>query len=420
MLSYLYSLFQSLFILPFHFFTLNYFIQPQLAPTKPAEMKNIVIIGGSYAGLSTAHQILKQTTKSTSSPVKITLISRDTHLYWNLAAPRAVVSAKEVPDEKIFVPIAEGFKQYPKGMFELVTGSAVGVDATSKVVSVSVAGEGQPGEKTRIEISYDTLVLCTGSDTKVATPFKSRGSTEATKSALHEYQRLIKAAKKILVAGAGPTGVETAGELAFEYGSAKRIILASATPTILPGPNRPPSVPKTAESQLRSLNVDVRLNTKVTTETKLADGTWKLTLSTGEELVVDMYIPTFGVKPNTSFLPAEFLDANGFVRVDQYLRVTGIKDVYAIGDVSNMQGPHAFHVKAQSKYLAKSLLLGVAGKRSAAVPYKASTSDMLAVQIGKKAGTGHAGSMKLPSFMVAYVRKTLFVENGPKTVDGTA
>jgi hypothetical protein len=45
---------------------------------------------------------------------------------------------------------------------------------------------------------------------------------------------------------------------------------------------------------------------------------------------------------------------------------------------------------------------------------------MLAVQIGKKAGTGHAGSMKLPSFMVAYVRKTLFVENGPKTVDGTA
>jgi NADH dehydrogenase FAD-containing subunit len=155
------------------------------------------------------------------------------------------------------------------------------------------------------------------------------------------------------------------------------MLQASATPTILPGPNRPPSVPKTAESQLRSLNVDVRLNTKVTTETKLADGTWKIALSTGEDLVVDMYIPTFGVKPNTSFLPSEFLDGDGFVRVDQYLRVTGTKDVYAIGDVSNMQGPQAFHVKAQSKYLSKSLVLNVLGKRSAVVPYKASTSGEL-------------------------------------------
>jgi NADH dehydrogenase FAD-containing subunit len=90
-----------------------------------------------------------------------------------------------------------------------------------------------------------------------------------------------------------------------------------------------------------------------------------------------MYIPSFGVEPNTSFLPSEFLDVDGFVRVDQYLRVTGTKDVYAIGDVSNVQGPKAFHVKAQSKYLAKSLVLNVLGKRSAVVPYKASTSGEL-------------------------------------------
>ncbi|KAJ0421546.1 putative apoptosis-inducing factor [Aspergillus carlsbadensis] len=382
-------------------------------------MKNIVILGASYAGLSTAHQILKQSTKSASSPVKITLISRDTHLYWNIAAPRAVASAKEVPDEKIFVPIAEGFRRYSQKQFEFVLGSAIGVDGGSKVVTVS-AGEGESSEKETIEISYDVLVICTGSDTKVPTPFKSRGSTEATKAALHRYQQLVKAAKSILVVGAGPTGVETAGELAAEFGSQKKIILASATATVLPGPTRPPSVSKTAEAQLRGLNIDVRLSTKVTTETQLPDGTWTITLSNGENLAVDMYIPTFGVKPNTSFLPAGFLDADGFVMVDEYLRVKGIKDVYAIGDVSDVQGPQAFHIKAQSKYLAKSVVLGATGKGGAVVPYKASGSDMLAVQIGKKAGTGHAGSMKLPSFMVAYVRKTLFVENGPKTVDGTA
>jgi NADH dehydrogenase FAD-containing subunit len=240
MLSFLYSLFQSFFTLPFHLLTLNYFIQPQPTPTTPSKMKNIVIIGGSYAGLSTAHQILKQTSKSASSPAKITLISRDTHLYWNLAAPRAVASAAEVPDEKLFVPVAEGFRQYPKKVFELVLGNAVGVDVASKEVTVvaAVAGEEDGGKK--IHISYDILVLCTGSDTKVATPFKSRGSTEATKAALHEYQRLVRAAKSILVVGAGPTGVETAGELAFEFGSDKKIILVRHSPSS-PGQTSIPS-----------------------------------------------------------------------------------------------------------------------------------------------------------------------------------
>ncbi|PSE44091.1 FAD-dependent oxidoreductase, partial [Acinetobacter baumannii] len=47
-----------------------------------------------------------------------------------------------------------------------------------------------------------------------------------------------------MVVGAGPTGVETAGELAFEYGTSKKIILISGGPTVLE--NRPASVTKTA------------------------------------------------------------------------------------------------------------------------------------------------------------------------------
>ncbi|HEX4189543.1 MAG TPA: FAD-dependent oxidoreductase [Marmoricola sp.] len=40
------------------------------------------------------------------------------------------------------------------------------------------------------------------------------------------------------------------------------------------------------------------------------------------------------VRPNTSWLPPEVLDADGFVTVDDYLRVPGADGVYAIGDVA--------------------------------------------------------------------------------------
>jgi hypothetical protein len=46
---------------------------------------------------------------------------------------------------------------------------------------------------------------------------------------------------------------------------------------------------------------------------------------------------------------------------------------------------------------------------------------MLAVPTGRKTGTGHFGSMKLPSFMVNMVKgKTYFTQKLVATVDGSA
>jgi hypothetical protein len=43
----------------------------------------------------------------------------------------------------------------------------------------------------------------------------------------------------------------------------------------------------------------------------------------------------------------------------------------------------------------------------------------MGLSIGKKAGAGHFGTWKIPSFVIMYARKTLFVENLKKTVDGS-
>ncbi len=46
---------------------------------------------------------------------------------------------------------------------------------------------------------------------------------------------------------------------------------------------------------------------------------------------------------------------------------------------------------------------------------------MLAVPVGRKAGTGHMGNMKLPSFVVNMVKgKALFTEKMPSLINGSA
>jgi len=160
--------------------------------------KNILILGGSYAGVSTAHRILKQSAKA-GLAIKITLVSPNTHLYWNIAATRAIVPG-EITDEKLFSSIATGFKQYTADKFEFVVGTAEGLDVENKTVVVSRDSE-------RSSLNYDILILATGSRPKEESPFKGKGSYQESLDLLHEWQAKVKNASSIYVAGAGATGM---------------------------------------------------------------------------------------------------------------------------------------------------------------------------------------------------------------------
>jgi NADH dehydrogenase FAD-containing subunit len=180
-------------------------------------MKSIVILGGSYAGVSTAHRLLQQASKI--QPFKVTIISPNTHFYWNLASPRGFLPG-QLTDDELFQPIAAGFEKYSADRFEFVLGLAESVDVDTKTVRIS-SGK---------VLNYDYLVLATGSRPNGNMPFKGLGSTQATKDALYQTQACIQKATTIVVAGAGVTGVEVAGELAFEYGRQKKIVLVSCGP----------------------------------------------------------------------------------------------------------------------------------------------------------------------------------------------
>ncbi len=83
------------------------------------------------------------------------------------------------------------------------------------------------GKDGKRELEFDFLVIATGSRSQADTPIKGLGSTEATKEKLHEYQAMVKKAKTVVVGGGGVTGVEVSGEIAFEYGTEKDVILVS-------------------------------------------------------------------------------------------------------------------------------------------------------------------------------------------------
>jgi NADH dehydrogenase FAD-containing subunit len=183
-------------------------------------MKHIVIIGGSFTGVGTAHRFLKSVSKSTTVSYKVTLVSRDTHFFWNVAAPRGLIPG-QIPDEQLFQPIAAGFSQYGSDKFEFVLGTATDIDVGGKKLVVVTAG----GNETRI--GYDYLVIGSGSTTKVDGPWKSEGSTEVLMKTFHDFQKRLENANSVAIVGAGPTGVETAGELAFEYGKSRKITLVS-------------------------------------------------------------------------------------------------------------------------------------------------------------------------------------------------
>jgi NADH dehydrogenase FAD-containing subunit len=196
----------------------NQNLHKPLGDTKPEAMKKIVILGGSYAGISTAHRLLKQVNKA--SPFKITLVSPSSDMYWNMASPRGIIPGK-FTDDQLFQPIATGFAQYPATQFEFELASATGLDLESQKVTITDAA----GERT---LDYDYLIIATGSRTKTATPFKSLSSTEETKKLLHSYQAAVQKAHTIVVAGGGVTGVEIAGELGSQYGTQKEIILVNS------------------------------------------------------------------------------------------------------------------------------------------------------------------------------------------------
>ncbi|CVL01632.1 uncharacterized protein FMAN_07861 [Fusarium mangiferae] len=371
--------------------------------------KTVVILGAGWAGLPLAHKLLKHTLPKVPG-LKVILVSPNSHFFWNVAATRGIIP-DAIPDEQLFLPIKPGFDQYPSENFEFLLGKADGLDAASRTVHVV------SNEDTRREITFDELVIATGSRLASDLPLKPVGTHQETISAWKQLQTQVGGSKSIVIAGGGATGTEVAGELAARYGSSKSITLVISGEQPLEGAID--SVRASISRDLETLGVKLIYNKRVTEAKKSERGQGtEVHLSNGSTLTTDLYLPLYGIKLNTSFVPPSFLDSGGSMKLDEKMRVSGTKNIWGIGDVGNIDPKQLTITDNQIIHLATALDATLTGKGDIK-PYQPATKKMIFVSLGKKYATGQIGNWKLFSFMVSYVKgRKLFVDTAEGYVGG--
>lgn len=385
--------------------------------------QNIVVLGGNHAGLGVSHYILRHvipaTKKNTGKPYKLTLISPSMHYQYKIGAPRALTSPELI--DQSFIPFTNAFAEYGL-LFEHVQGEATSVEKLKKTIAVRI--EAGVGYSEEVQVAYDSLIIATG--VRSASPIWSgHGDYTISRDALLETNKAIGNAETIIIAGGGATGVETAGEVASHW-PGKRITLFSGSKGLLTG-LKDNNVGKKAQGKLEKLKVKTIHGVKVTGMLESADGRTKLTLSDGQTVDTDVYIDATGGKPNTGFLPPEWLDDRGFVNTDGVtLRVANAPGIFAIGDVATYSKHNIIDILRAVQPLGYSLWSDLVQNVShikeplPAKVYTQDQGDFQVVPVGPGGGVGTAFGLPFPSFMVKMTKsKNFFFDKAADNVVGS-
>jgi NADH dehydrogenase len=323
-----------------------------------------LILGGGFAGSYVARLLGER---------GATVVSPDNYMLFTPLLPEAASGTLE--PRHVVVPLRQ---MCPHA--ELLLGRATGLDEERKVVHVEV--EGEP-----LEVAYDDLVLALGSVPR-ALPIPGLGRAVGFKDLAdaiylrnHVLRELESAEAEpdperrrrhltFVFVGGGYAGVEALAELsdlahdALRYypalrGTPQRWILVEAAPKILS--EIPSLLGEYSAQQLARRGIEIRVGT---TLGRVEDSA--VVLSDGTRIETHTLVWTAGVRPRS--LLADWglpLDERGRVQVDEFLRVEGRNDVWALGDSAavpnratpgELDPPTSQHALRQARRLAKNLL----------------------------------------------------------------
>lgn len=298
----------------------------------------VVIIGGGFGGIQIAKMFKNK-------DVQVVIVDKNNYHTFQPLMYQVATSALEA--ESIAYPIRKIFNKSNNVFFRL--GEVTRIDAEKKMIEF--------GNDT---LEYDYLVIASGAKTNYfgnegltisAMPMKSILESLDLRTMLLqnlEHALLINNERKkqgmmnVVIAGAGPTGVELAGAL----GELKRsvfpkdypeldlskmnIYLVQSGDRVLPMLS--PKSSTRAKKYLEKLGVTVVLNTRVLDYF----GDYVQT-DTGQDIIAKTLIWTAGVTGNPiKGMPKETVGRGDRIQVDEFNQVRGMQDVYAIGDVACM------------------------------------------------------------------------------------
>lgn len=262
---------------------------------------SVIVAGGGYGGTAVANRL--------DDVADVTLVEpRDTFVH-NVATLRAVTDPSWA--DQIFIPYD-------------------GVLSRGRVLRDQVAGFSASGVSlaSGSSLTADFVVLATGSSHRYPAKIDVLDAA-AGRSRLHATHRELVRSGRVLLLGAGPVGLEFAGEIKAAFPE-KEVTIVDPAPDLASG-RFPGEFRAQVRSQLADMGVRLLLGTSIDPAPPTPPGEFApvtVRTSSGDVVAADIWFACYGAAASTGYL------GGALVPVTRQLRVRGYENVFAVGDIT--------------------------------------------------------------------------------------
>jgi NADH dehydrogenase len=352
----------------------------------------VLIVGGGFGGLAAAKALKR-------APVEVTLVDRSNH---HLFQPLLYQVATGILTEGEIAPPLRGVLRRQRNARVLLA-DVNDFDLAARTVHATAPG-GEP-----LTLAYDSLIVAAGASGGLKTLEDAR---DVRSRVLRAFERAELATDederagwlRFAIVGGGPTGIELAGQIAAlaqrtlprDYRDidtrATRISLLEAGPRVLP--DFPEPLRLRAAADLAALGVDVWLRAGV-----VGIDDEGVELAVGARIPARTVIWAAGVRASPlaealAFASDASLDREGRIDVDDDLSIPGHPEVFAVGDMTRVDGVPGVAPAAmqQGRHAARTIRRRLAGRTARRFRYR--DKGRLAV-IGRKRALGTAFGVRV-------------------------
>jgi NADH dehydrogenase FAD-containing subunit len=347
------------------------------SPARPV----VVVLGGGYAGVQVARPL--------DDLADVVLVEPKDHFVHNVAALRALVDPSWL--ERIYLPYSG-----------LLGAGRVIRTGRSRPTPTGWCSPRAPNS------SRTTSSWPPGPATR-SRPNPILPGTGAAHGKVRSTHAALAAADRVLLLGAGPVGIELAGEIKAVW-PGKQVTLVDVAGDVL-GERYRPDLKAELRRQLTGLGAELLLGSPLRAGPPTAAGelgTFTVTTEAGAEVTADIWFRCFGVTPASDYLAGGLAAArrpDGFVEVTPELLVAGQDQVFALGDVSAAdQNKGAGAAGRQAPVVAGNIRALITGTASWRATSRRPAS--IIVPIGPDGGAGQRAGIEdlLPAETVAELK----------------